>query len=109
MDLPVIIRILELTMLICFGASWPFSIIKLVKNKSTKGLSPIFLILLILGYVAGIVMKILRGDFVYVGIFYCLNLAMVSTDFILYLYYRELERIRENKSRWRLLRIRKNK
>ncbi len=79
-------------MLICFGASWPFSIARLIKNKSTKGVSPIFLILLIIGYIFGVVMKLLRGDFIYVGIFYCLNLLMVSTDLYLYFHYRHLEK-----------------
>lgn len=107
MDTAAIIRSLELAMLLCFGASWPFSIAKLVKNKSTKGMSPIFLLLLIIGYVAGIIMKILRGDFVYVGIFYCVNLAMVCADFALYNIYRMKEKNR--KFKLNLFRFRKRK
>ena len=46
-------------MLVCFGASWPFSIIKSLRSKSTKGKSLMFMMLIELGYVFGIIHKLL--------------------------------------------------
>ncbi|MBP1925787.1 hypothetical protein J2Z76_001648 [Sedimentibacter acidaminivorans] len=76
--------IFEMLMLLCFGAAWPFSIYKSYKSKSVAGKSPYFLLILILGYIFGILNKIL---FNYDGVvyLYILNLVMVTTDFILYL------------------------
>lgn len=76
--------IFEMLMLLCFGAAWPFSIYKSYKSKSVAGKSPIFLVILILGYVFGILHKILYAYDVVVYL-YALNLIMVSTDFLLYL------------------------
>ena len=50
-------EILEIIMLLCFGASWPFNVIKSYKARTAKGKSPTFLILIIIGYVAGICSK----------------------------------------------------
>lgn len=76
--------IFEMLMLLCFGAAWPFSIYKSYKSKSVAGKSPYFLLILILGYIFGILNKIF---FNYDGVvyLYILNLIMVTTDFILYL------------------------
>jgi hypothetical protein len=75
--------IFEMLMLLCFGAAWPFSIYRSYKSKSVAGKSPYFLAILIMGYVFGILNKILYNpDFVVY--LYGLNLLMVSTDLILY-------------------------
>ena len=84
-------EILEIVMLVCFGASWPLNVIKSYKSRTTKGKSLCFLILIIVGYIAGIVSKLLNESYMnsfsqkwYVLCFYVLNLAMVSTDLALY-------------------------
>ena len=84
-------EILEIAMLICFGASWPLNVIKSYKARTTKGKSLGFLILIIVGYIAGIVSKLLNESYMnsfsqkwYVLCFYILNLAMVSVDLGLY-------------------------
>jgi hypothetical protein len=84
-------EILEIVMLVCFGASWPLNVIKSYKSRTTKGKSLGFLILIIVGYIAGIVSKLLNESYMnsfsqkwYVLCFYVLNLAMVSTDLALY-------------------------
>ena len=71
-------------MLICFGLSWPISVYKSITSKSTKGKSPIFLIAIIVGYIAGIAGKIVSGNINYILILYSINLAVVLTDFIIY-------------------------
>ncbi len=76
--------IFEILMLICFGAAWPFSIYKSYKSKSVAGKSPYFLVVLIIGYISGILNKVFY-HYDQVIYLYVLNLCLVSTDFALYL------------------------
>lgn len=86
-------HILEIAMIIAFGFSWPNNIITTLRNKSAKGKSLAFLILIDVGYICGIVGKILSGNIVwYVMFFYVLNFIMVSIDMALYFYYRHKEK-----------------
>lgn len=86
-------HILEIAMIVAFGFSWPNNIITTLRNKSAKGKSLLFLILIDFGYVCGIVGKILSGNIVwYVMFFYVLNFIMVSIDMALYFYYRRKEK-----------------
>jgi hypothetical protein len=71
-------------MLICFGLSWPISVYKSIKTGSTKGKSVVFIIAIIVGYVSGITGKIVNGQINSVLFAYCLNLAIVSTDLVIY-------------------------
>lgn len=88
----MIVEILEVTMYVLFGCSWPFNIAKSIKTKSTKGKSLLFLILIDLGYVASMLAKIIasnQGTFSFktswwVFAFVALNFLMVSADLILY-------------------------
>ena len=76
----------EAGMLICFGASWPFAVYKTYKTKAVKGKSRLFLILIIFGYIFGIINKILNSvDFVLW--LYVINLLLVGTDFVFCLMY----------------------
>lgn len=75
-------------MLLCFGAAWPFSIIKSYKSKSVAGKSPYFLIVVIIGYISGIINKLLYSNDIIMYL-YILNLLMVATD--LALYYRNVK------------------
>lgn len=85
--------IFEAAMLICFGASWPFAVLKTYKSKCVKGKSRLFLILIILGYICGMINKILNSvDIVFW--LYVVNLLLVSTDFMFCILYRNRE---ENK------------
>lgn len=86
-------EVLEIMMIFAFGFSWPNNIITTLKNKSTKGKSLAFLVLIDFGYICGIVGKIISGNFAwYVLFFYILNFTMVSIDLALYLYYRDKEK-----------------
>lgn len=75
----------EMFMLICFGTAWPISIFKTIKSKSTKGKSLFFLVIVFIGYLSGIIHKILY-NFDFVIVFYFLNATMVLIDIFLYLY-----------------------
>ena len=51
--------IFEAGMLICFGFAWPVNIYKSYKSRTAKGKSVFFLLIIILGYVFGIINKLL--------------------------------------------------
>lgn len=76
--------ILETIMLICFGFSWPLNLFKAYKAETAKGTSLPFIMLIILGYIAGISAKLISGQINYVLIAYILNLAIVSLNVIVY-------------------------
>lgn len=87
-------QFLEIMMLIAFGCSWPNNIMTTLKNRSAKGKSLAFLILVDIGYLCGIAAKLISGNFVwYVVFFYVLNFCMVTTDMILYFYFKHKENI----------------
>ena len=78
--------IFEVIMLVCFGFSWPFAILKTIRVKNPAGKSYLFMSLVIIGYLAGCVHKILYNkDFVLW--LYLLNTLLVATDLVLCLYY----------------------
>ena len=86
----MIAKILEATMLILFGISWPFNLLKSIKSKSTKGKSLLFLCLVDLGYIAGITSKFFSTTFVWatdwwIFVIYVINFSFVTADLIVYL------------------------
>ena len=76
--------ILETVMLVCFGFSWPLNVVKAYKAKTAKGTSLPFIVLIIMGYVAGITAKVISGQVNYVLIAYLINLAIVSMNVVVY-------------------------
>lgn len=85
-------EILEMIMVLSFGFSWPISIIKSLKSKTAAGKSPIFIGLIVFGYICGIISKIIDHNITYVFVFYCINLLMTSFDLGLNLYLRNKEK-----------------
>ena len=84
-------ELLEITMIVCFGVSWPVNVIKSYKARTAKGKSLAFLYLIFFGYIAGISSKFVNAGYIanisskwYVLFFYLLNLIMVSADIALY-------------------------
>lgn len=84
-------EILEIAMIVSFGASWPMNVIKSYKARTAKGKSIAFLYLIFFGYIAGIASKFVNGEYMshigqkwYVLFFYFLNLIMVVADLLLY-------------------------
>ncbi len=86
-------EIFEAGMVICFGLSWPLSVIKSWKSRTAKGKSLLFELFIWLGYVCGISGKIINHNITYVFIFYIINIVMVSADIILYFRNKKLDRI----------------
>jgi hypothetical protein len=81
--------VFELVMLLCFGTAWPFSIHKSIVSHSVKGKSLAFLLIVWIGYLAGVLHKVFYHPDVVV-IFYAINLTMVSVDTVLYLRNRRI-------------------
>ncbi|MDY4889045.1 MAG: hypothetical protein SO135_04775 [Sphaerochaetaceae bacterium] len=89
-------EILEILMLISFGFAWPFNVIKSFKARTAKGKSLLFMVLVLVGYVCGILAKLFSPSFKwYVLFFYLLNFSMVMVDFFLYFRNRRLDKVRK--------------
>ena len=86
--------IFEIGMLLSFGAAWPVSIYKAYKSQSTGGKSWVFSAVVIIGYISGIIHKLLysRDAVMYL---YMLNAIMVSIDLCLWFRNRKIEKQRE--------------
>ncbi|MEI7473729.1 MAG: hypothetical protein WCK67_03030 [bacterium] len=80
--------VFEMVMLVCFGSSWPFAISKTYKAKSVKGKSILFLSLIFIGYIAGIIHKVLYAMDVVLAL-YILNGILVATEICLYFMYKD--------------------
>ncbi|EOS69006.1 hypothetical protein C818_02883 [Lachnospiraceae bacterium MD308] len=85
-------ELLESTMLICFGLSWPMNLAKNIKAKSAKTMSLQFILLIIAGYIAGICAKFYNHKFNYVLVVYLLNLIVVSANLVVYFINRHYDR-----------------
>ena len=77
----------EIAMLLCFGASWPFSIVKMLRSKTSEGKSYLFLILVMTGYLCGVGHKLFYGLDVVI-LLYLLLFLVVLCDMFICLHYR---------------------
>ena len=84
-------ELFEIIMIVSFGASWPLNVMKSYRARTTKGKSLWFLLLILFGYVAGIISKLINESYMsqfsekwYVLVFYVINFIMVSVDLGLY-------------------------
>lgn len=82
-------HILEMLMLVCFGLSWPISVYKTLKAHNANGKSCTFGLIIIFGYLCGILSKIsllLSSSLQQTTLFwitfsvYILNLIVVTID-----------------------------
>jgi len=90
-------QVLEVLMLVCFGISWPFNIAKSLKSRTAKGKSIGFELCIIIGYLCGLAGKFIGGNVTYVVVVYILDILMVTTDLILTLRNKVLDRMAEKK------------
>jgi len=93
-------EILETVMLICFGLSWPINLVKSLKAKTAVSTSLKFLILIDLGYVAGIAAKFAANKLNYVLGVYFINFVFVTANIIIYFINRkrDLKKEKENEN-----------
>ncbi len=83
-----IVQLCEIGMLIAFGASWPFNIMKSWKSRTAKGKSLVFELIVIFGYSVGLLGKLITwqrtGVLAYSVWFYIADICMVLIDVCLY-------------------------
>ena len=85
--------IFEALMLVCFGLSWPVNIYKSWTTRSTVGKSLGFLLIIEVGYICGMLNKVLvHYDWVF--FLYLLNFLLVGADVCLYFRNKKLDRER---------------
>lgn len=92
-------ELLEIIMIVSFGASWPLNVIKSYKARTAKGKSLAFLLLILFGYIAGISSKLINPVYMsqfaekwYVLFFYVLNFIMVGADILMYIRNKKLDK-----------------
>ena len=90
----------ETVMIVCFGLSWPLSVYKSWKSRTTKGKSLQFELFVWIGYIFGITKNfILHANgsdswIFYLGwAFYMLNFAEITLDIILYFRNAKLDKL----------------
>lgn len=80
--------IFEALMLLCFGLSWPISIAKTLRTKRVEGKSPLFMAVILVGYLSGILHKLLYSRD-WIIFLYLFNFTVISIDLRLYYKYRQ--------------------
>lgn len=88
---------LETVMLICFGLSWPINLIKAYRSRTAKGTSLPFILLITVGYVAGIAAKFVKGTINYVLAAYIFNIVMVLLNLVVYFRNTKLDAANDKK------------
>ncbi len=93
--------IFEIAMVIMFGLSWPFNIARAYKARTAKGTSLAFTLLILFGYICGIMSKIFAwingGSAYWTGlkilafVFYCINLSMLIAAVAIYFRNKRLD------------------
>lgn len=76
-------------MLFSFGFSWPFAIARTYRAKRVDGKSPMFMIIVLIGYLGGILARLLDSDPSndWLVVVYLADMSLVSTDLTLYFHY----------------------
>ena len=89
-------EVLEAVMLICFGLSWPINAYKAYKAHTAVGTSWQFMLLITVGYIAGIAAKFVAGTFNWVLVVYFINIVAVGANWAIYARNLQLDRQRDD-------------
>ena len=87
-------NVLESMMLLCFGFSWPISVVNNYRSRTARGMSLPFILLIIFGYICGITAKLISHNITYVLAVYIFNLLAVSTNLLVYFRNKKLDNAR---------------
>ncbi len=95
-----IVQLCEIGMLVAFGCSWPFNILKSWRSRTAKGKSVVFEFIVVFGYLVGLLGKLITysrtGVWAWSIWFYFADIAMVLIDIVLYFRNTALDRRAEN-------------
>ena len=89
-------QLCEFFMLFAFGFSWPFAIARTYRAKRVDGKSPMFMAIVLVGYVFGIMARMLDSDPSndWLIAVYLIDMTLVSTDLTLYFHYSRKNRMK---------------
>lgn len=89
-------QLCEFFMLFAFGFSWPFAIARTYRAKRVDGKSPMFMAIVLVGYVFGIMARMLDSDPSndWLIAVYLIDMTLVSTDLTLYFHYSRKNRVK---------------
>lgn len=94
-----IVQLCEIGMLVAFGFSCPFNIVKSWRSRTAKGKSVQFEYIVLFGYLVGLLGKIITahrtGVLPWSTWFYIADIIMVAIDVVLYFRNTALDRQRE--------------
>ena len=93
------VQLCEIGMLVAFGCSWPFNILKSWRSRTAKGKSVVFEFIVVFGYLIGVTGKFITfrrtGVLPYSTWFYLADILMVAIDIVLYFRNTALDQARE--------------
>lgn len=84
--------IFEVIMLLCFAAAWPANIYKAYHARTAVGTSLPFMIIIEVGYVCGMLNKLVNDDINYVMAFYIFDFVLVLIGVVVYFRNRSLDK-----------------
>ena len=91
-------QILEVLMLVLFGLSWPFNILKSIRSRTAKGKTLTFHFFILTGYLCGLASKFIGGNITYVVYFYIIDIVLVSIDLVLTIRNIRLDKVRDSEA-----------
>lgn len=98
-----IVQLCEIGMLVAFGFSWPFNILKSWRSRTARGKSVVFEFIVLFGYLVGILGKLItcsRSGVPAVSLwFYLADIIMVCVDIALYYRNTALDRRADKRSK----------
>lgn len=85
----MVAQFLEFAMLFAFGFSWPFAIAKTYRAKRVDGKSPLFMVIVLVGYSCGVAARLVDDspENNWLCWVYLIDMVLVSVDLSLYFYY----------------------
>ena len=84
--------IFEVIMLLCFAAAWPANIYKAYRARTAVGTSLPFMLIIEVGYISGMINKLVNDDISYVMAFYIFDFCLVLVGIIVYFRNMALDR-----------------
>lgn len=90
----MIYGIFEIGMMLCFAAAWPFNIVRAWRARTAIGSSPWFMVVIEIGYILGMMNKVVNDDVNYVFAFYVLDFVLVLIGLSIYVRNRAIDKAR---------------
>ena len=90
----MIYGIFEVGMMLCFAAAWPLNIARAWKARTAIGSSPWFMVVIEVGYVLGMINKVVNDDVNYVFAFYVLDFILVLIGLAIFVRNTAIDRSR---------------